>query len=138
MKPSTLTCAAVLAICLAASAQAAIDPRDPALAAAEAWLKVKDAGNFDATWNQSSRFFKQRIAKDTWKEGGARVQLYLGKVLSRKVKSVDYMDRSPIPDLPPGKHAIVTFDTVFERTGAMVEVVGLMLEDGTWRVTVNS
>ena len=138
MRPLTLMCGVVLAVGLAASVWAANEPpNDAPRAAAEAWLKLHDAGNHDACWNQSARYFKERmtITKAEWKEGTARYQLYQGKVVSRKVRSVELMDRLPLPDLPPGKHAIVMFDTVFERTGAMTETVTLMLEGGVWRVT---
>src|SRR5262245_49765429 len=135
-------CGVVLGVCLSVSIPAAAAPDDAARASAEEWLKQRDAGNYDACWIQSARYYREQVTKsqstkEQWRDGNARWQLYLGKTLSRKVKSVEYMDRLPLPDLPPGKHAVVTFDTMFERTGAMTETVTLMLEDGVWRVTAN-
>jgi len=132
------TCGILLAICVAASIPAAAATDDAARAAAEGWLKLRDAGDYEACWNQSARFFRQKVTsdqvtKDEWKEGSARYQMYLGRTLSRKLRSLEYMDR--LPEFPPGRQAVVRFDTVFERTGTMVEIVALMLEDGVWRVS---
>ena len=121
------------AILVAASSWAATNPGDAPRAAAEVWLKLHDAGNYAASWDQSGKFLKESITKEQWISGSAAIQPYLGKVLSRRLKSVEHVDL--LPGFPPGKHALIQFDTQFERKGAMVEIVVLMPEaDGVWRV----
>ena len=135
------TSSVALAILLCASAWAVpgANPGDPALAAAEAWLRLQDAGNFATSWDQASRYFKENTPRDQWKSSNPAIQLFLGKVISRKVKSVEHMDRLPMPGLPPGKHAVIKFDTLRQGRDPMVETLTLMFEaDGVWRVTGNN
>jgi hypothetical protein len=127
--------ALAFAILAAASSWAATNPDDAPRAAAEAWLKLHDAGNYAASWSQSAKVLKEKVAKEQWMSGSPAIQLFHGKVLSRRLKSVEHMD--PVPGYPPGKYAVIKFDTQFERTGTMVEIVVLMIEaDGVWRVAV--
>lgn len=107
---------------------------DAAQAAAEAWLKVVDEGNYGASWDQAAKLFQGAITKQQWERTAAGVRAPLGKLVSRKVKSRDY--REKLPGVPDGKYVVIQFDTVFENKSSAVETVTPMLDpDGVWRVS---
>lgn len=107
---------------------------DTAQAAAEAWLKVVDEGNYGASWDQAAKLFKGAITKQQWERTAAGARGPLGKLVSRKLKSRDY--REKLPGVPDGKYVVIQFDTVFENKSSAVETVTPMLDpDGVWRVS---
>jgi hypothetical protein len=58
----------------------------------------------------------------------------LGKLVSRKVKSREYVEK--VPGGPDGKYVVIQFDTVFQNKATAVETVTPMLDpDGAWRVS---
>jgi hypothetical protein len=124
----------LLAVLWAVPSPAADKPEDAAQTAAESWLKLVDAGDYGASWEQAAKLFKGSVTKAHWSEavGGARAPL--GRVVSRKLKSREYKER--LPGAPDGKYVVVMFDTVFEKKSAAVEVVTPMMDaDGTWHVS---
>jgi opacity protein-like surface antigen len=128
-------CAVVaLVAALAAPAGAAGSPEDQAQAAAEAWLKLVDAGSFDASWDQAARLFKGAVTRDQWSRTVAGVRSPLGKVLSRKVGSRKYAES--LPGAPDGKYVVLQFETAFAHKATAVETITPMLDpDGVWRVS---
>ncbi len=130
----SLSCACVLGALLAASSWAADKPEDAAQAAADSWLKAVDNGNYEASWDQAAKLFKGAVTKNQWKQAAAGVRDPLGRLVSRKLKSRDYTEKSP--GAPDGKYVVIQFDTVFEKKAAAVETVTPMLDpDGAWRVS---
>ncbi|MEA1992696.1 MAG: DUF4019 domain-containing protein, partial [Thermodesulfobacteriota bacterium] len=58
----------------------------------------------------------------------------LGKILSRKLKSKNYM--TSLPDAPDGEYVVIQFETSFENKKSALETVTPMLDkDGKWRVS---
>src|SRR5262245_23273852 len=126
--------ALLLGLALAAPLHAADAPEDAAQAAAESWLKLVDAGNYDESWDQAARLFKGSVTKEHWRDaiGGSRGPF--GRPVSRKLKSREFRER--LPGAPDGKYVVVMFDTVFEKKAAAVETVTPMMDpDGKWRVS---
>ncbi len=107
---------------------------DAAQPAAESWLKLVDAGDYDASWEQAAKLFKTAVTKEQWNHGMAAARVPLGKLVSRKVKSREYKEQ--LPGAPDGKYVVIQFDTVFEKKASAVETVTPMLDpDGVWRVS---
>lgn len=130
----TLVCAAILVAALAAPARAADKPEDLAQAAADSWLKLTDAGDGAASWDQAAKVFKAALTKEQWGQMLARVRPPLGKVVSRKVASRQYGEN--MPGAPGGKSVTIQYETVFENKASAVETVTPMLDpDGVWRVS---
>lgn len=122
------------AIAVGARARAADKPEDAAQAAAESWLKVLDAADYNGSWDRAAKILKGTIKQADWTEiaGGARTPL--GKVVSRKLKSREY--KETLPGAPDGKYVIILYDTVFEHKASAVETVVPMVDpDGVWRVS---
>jgi hypothetical protein len=132
MKRLTAVCA--LAIFLAIPAWSAQKPEEAAQAAAESWLKLVDDGKDDASWDQSAKLFKGAVTKEQWKQALAGARDPLGTLVSRKVKSREYMEK--VPGGPDGKYVVIQYDAVFEKKAAAVETVTPMMDpDGAWRVS---
>lgn len=105
-----------------------------ALASAEQWLVMVDAGQYAKSWQEASGYFRNAITRDTWEQSVGAVRKPLGKVISRNVKSSTYT--TSLPGAPDGEYVVVQFETVFEHKAAAVETITPMLDsDGTWRVS---
>lgn len=75
-----LVCSFVLTAALAAPSLAADKPEDLAQAAAESWLRLTDAGDAAASWDQAARLFKGAVTKEQWAQALASVRPPLGIV----------------------------------------------------------
>ena len=111
----------------AAAEQAAIE-------AAEAWLKILDAGEYAKTRNEAAEYFRSAVAKERWETSLAASRRPLGKLVSRKLLSKKHLTR--IPNAPPGEYVIIQYETRFANRSAAVETITPMLDkDGKWRVS---
>lgn len=134
MKIRTLVSVGIIAVLGALSVRAADKPEDLAQSAAESWLKLTDAGDAEASWDQAGKLFKGGVTKAQWTQALAGVRPPLGKVISRKVTSRQYSEH--VPGAPDGKYVIIQYATVFEHKASAVETITPMLDpDGTWRVS---
>jgi opacity protein-like surface antigen len=134
VKTRALVCVGIVVAVLTAPARAADTPEDLAQSAAEAWLKLTDAGNAGASWDQAARLFKGAVTKEQWTQALAGVRPPLGKVVSRKVLSRQYAEK--LPGAPDGKYVTIQYETVFENKASAVETITPMLDpDGAWRVS---
>jgi hypothetical protein len=132
MKRLSIVCA--LAVSLGSPAWAAEKPEDAAQTAAESWLKLVDDGKYDESWDQAAKLFKGAVTREQWKTAVAGVRGPLGKLVSRKLKSREYMEK--VPGGPDGKYVVIQYDTVFEQKAAAVETVTPMVDpDGAWRAS---
>lgn len=134
MKIRALAVVGVVAALFAGPARAADKPEDLAQAAAEAWLKLTDAGDAGASWDQAAKLFKGAVSKEQWAQALAGVRPPLGKVTSRKLVSRQYSEK--LPGAPDGKYVTIQYETVFEKKASAVETITPVLDpDGVWRVS---
>src|SRR5262245_14693578 len=112
---------ALLSVVLIGPAWSAEEPQATAQAAAEAWLKVVDAGNYASSWEQASKLFRGAVTQEQWVQALKGTRAPLGKVVSRKIKSRQYTEK--LPGAPDGKYVVIQFDTVFENKPSAVETV---------------
>jgi uncharacterized protein DUF4019 len=124
-----LTC--VLLAVAAGPARAAETSEAAALQAAEAWLKLIDAGQYGASWDEASASFRKAVSRSMWEKKAAAAREPLGKVISRKVASKQLTHE--LPGAPDGTYVVLTFDTRFEHKERGVETVTMMLDDGRFR-----
>ena len=105
-----------------------------AVQAAEQWLALLDAAEYDRSWNTAADYFKAAITGEKWNQTLAAFRSPLGKVLSRKLDQATYA--TSLPGAPDGEYVVVQFKTSFENKKSAVETVTPMLEkDGQWRVS---
>jgi hypothetical protein len=114
--------------------RAADKPEELAQTAAESWLKLTDAGDGAASWEQAAKLFKGAVTKEQWTQALAGVRPPLGKVISRKAMSRQYSEK--MPGAPDGKYVTIQYETVFENKASAVETITAMVDpDGVWRVS---
>ena len=105
-----------------------------ALVAAEKWLTLIDFTNLEESWNQAAESFKVSVTLDQWKSSLKTVQVQLGKVLSRTLKSKQYARE--LPGAPDGEYVVIQYVTTFENKQNGIETVTPMKDkDGEWRVS---
>ena len=110
------------------------DKETNAKEAADAWLTVVDAGDYDQSWDSSATLFQHAITKDRWHKTLAAVRKPLGKVLSRKIKSKEYTTK--VPNAPDGEYVVITYDTSFEnKPDALETIVPALDRDGNWHIS---
>ena len=134
MRKRILVYAGIVAAAVAGPVRAADKPEDLAQAAAESWLRLSDAGDGAASWEQAAKLFKGVVTKEQWTQALAGVRPPLGKVVSRKLTSRQYSEK--LPGAPDGKYVVIQYETVFEKKASAVETITPMLDpDGVWRVS---
>ncbi len=112
----------------------AIDALKDALPAAETWVKLLDDGQYDESWSAGASLFRNAMKKDQWSAAAKAARVPLGKVVSRRVLSSQYMTK--MPGAPDGRYVVIQFATEFENKKEAVETVTPMLDaDKTWHVS---
>jgi hypothetical protein len=125
--------ALVVAAVSTALAETAARPEDSAQSAAESWLKLTDAGEGGASWDQAAKRLQGKVTKEQWKQALVQLRAPLGRVVRRQVKSRRYAEK--VPGASDAPNVTIEFETVFEKKGRVVETITPMLEpDGVWRV----
>jgi hypothetical protein len=84
--------------------------KSSAIAAADAWLKIVDSGNYDESWKQASSLFKNSVSEDQWTQKLGPPRQVLGSVVSRKVKSAKYM--TSMPGAPDAQYVVIQYQTL--------------------------
>jgi pyruvate/2-oxoglutarate dehydrogenase complex dihydrolipoamide acyltransferase (E2) component len=117
----------------AASDAASSEAVSAATSAAEAWLKLVDDAQYDASWTNAASVFRNAVSTEAWSKAAGSVRGQVGKPLSRRLSSANYT--TTVPGGPDGKYVIIQYDTSFEKKASAVETVTPMQDsDGTWRV----
>jgi len=105
-----------------------------AVAAAEAWLKIVDAGQYAKSWDEAAEYFRNSMPKEQWEPSLRIVRERCGKLVSRKLLSKRYAP--DIPNAPVGQYVIIQYQARFENKTAAVETITPMLgKDGKWKVS---
>ena len=105
-----------------------------ATAAAEQWLALVDAGKFNGSWLEASTYFRNVTTKQQWKQQVSVWRSALGSVVSRKLRTVQYL--TTMPGAPDGAYVMIQYDTSFTHKKSAVEIVVPMMDaDGRWRVS---
>lgn len=103
-----------------------------AVAAAEAWVALIDAGKYRESHEAAAPYFKAALDANGWEQTAAAVRGPLGSVVSRTVRSTTYT--TEVPGAPDGEYVIIQFDTSFENKKSATETITPMRdESGVWR-----
>ena len=105
-----------------------------AVKAAETWLQLIDNGVYAQSWSQAASYFKTAVNDSQWEQTLKAVRGPLGKILTRKLISSQYL--TSVPGAPDGEYVVIQFETSFENKKSAVETITPMLDkDGIWRVS---
>jgi hypothetical protein len=114
-----------------ADGQAAVEQ---AKKAADAWLKLVDAGNYQESWNQFAGIVKPRVSEEKWAEEAAALRKTLGPMTSRNFASAKYS--TSLPGAPDGQYVVILYHSSFANKQSAIEQVVPMLDtDGQWRIS---
>ena len=105
-----------------------------AIKAADDWLRLIDAADYNATWDTAGPLFQSQITKQRWSESAGTARAPLGGVTTRTVRNASY--RMSLPGAPDGEYVTIIYDTAFTLKAAGVETVAVMRDPGTgkWQV----
>lgn len=106
---------------------------DAAGKAAQAWLALDDADNWDACWDALAAPVKSQIGKDAFADSLRTVRNELGKVKSRRAKAVTFTHK--LPNAPDGDYVVLQYDTDFSNGSVTETIVPMRTPDGSWRVS---
>jgi len=114
-----------------AAGRAAESSEAAGVQAAEAWLKLVDAGQYGASWDEASAMFRKAVSRSVWEAQVAAAREPLGKVLSRKLASKQLTHE--LPGAPDGTYVVLVYDTRFEHKERAHETVTVALDGGRFR-----
>lgn len=104
---------------------------EQATKAAATWLKLVDAGNYAASYQQAASLFKDQVSEAKWSEKVGAARKPLGPMVSRGIKIAQYA--TTLPGAPDGQYVVIVYDTSFAHKKVAVETVTMMLDtDGKW------
>ena len=127
-----LTLCAILAVDMTSADQGGKE--EPAVVAAEDWLKLVDDGKFAESWKEAAEYFKGVVKQDQWEQSIESVRVPLGAVISRRLNAKNFA--TSLPGAPDGEYVVIQFATSFENKTSAVETITPMLDkDGQWRVS---
>ncbi|MDH3746344.1 MAG: DUF4019 domain-containing protein [Acidobacteriota bacterium] len=109
------------------------EKEEQAIAAAEAWLGLVDAGDYSKSWEGAAALFRKAVTQQQWIQSLNGVRKPLGRLVSRRVKSKQYLTQ--LPGAPDGDYVVIQFAASFENKKTAVETVTPMLDDGVWKVS---
>ena len=111
---------------------AADDPFDSALPAAQAWLGLIDAGNYDGSYDTAGRGLYEKVpTKKQWVTALKIMRAPWGGVVNRSPIQHLYQPNGIIG--LNGECMLIAFDTSTKKDSDTKEVVVLRFEDGKWR-----
>jgi len=122
----------IISLPLAAIAQQSGDIEDAERAARD-WLKLTDSGQYAASWEKASSFFRAAITAEDWEQSLQGARPAYGALQVRELGSASYA--TTLPGAPDGEYVVFEFNARFENKAAAVETVTVMKDiDGVWRV----
>ncbi len=120
--------------CLSFKVLANEDAERKAVESATIWLKLVDEGKYGGSWETAAAYFKNSVSKQQWVQMLTAVRKPLGRIVSRDLKSKNYMES--LPGAPDGQYVVVQFTSMFENKKSAIETVTPMLDpDGKWKVS---
>src|SRR5262245_38200955 len=99
--------------------------------AADAWVKLVDAGDYGKAYDELAEAGKKEIKRDDFIRSTESLRKFLGKLQTRKLKSVEFATNPPGP--PAGEYSAVQYGTSFENK-TVIEAVAFRFDEGKWGV----
>jgi hypothetical protein len=102
--------------------------------AANAWLALIDAAQYDSSWEQAAKPFQSTVSKEQWSAKLRSVRIPLGDVTSRTLRSTSYV--TSLPNAPAGEYVVMQYSTTFANKPESTETVTPMKDEhGSWHVS---
>jgi uncharacterized protein (TIGR03067 family) len=107
--------------------------KQAALAAAQEWLKLVDAGKYAESWETSAKINRDGITRQKMVDAYNDLFKPLGKLALREHKSSEYTTQMPRARV--GEYAVIQFRTQYTKQRIVETVVLTREPDGQWRVS---
>ena len=119
---------------LPAALSGAPSDKQQAQKAAEAWLALVDAEDYDQSWETAAAFFKQNVSKQQWARMAAKARKPFGALKSRELAGSRV--ETSLPGAPDGEYVVMQYKAVYANKAKAVETITPMKDpDGVWRVS---
>ncbi len=106
---------------------------EPAVNSAKEWLTLIDEGKYMEGWEAGADYLKGAVTGEQLVSSLKGARKPLGKVVSRELKSSEYM--TELPGAPDGEYVVIQFETSFENKKLAIETITPMKEkDGSWKI----
>lgn len=116
-----------------ALAAQAVTAEPAAREAAEKWLAMVEAGDFQASWDEAGEMFREGTTAQAWARQAADGQQRIGEVVARELAE-QHAVTDP-PDAPPAEYVFLRYHSQFSVAGPALETVVLIREvERGWRV----
>jgi hypothetical protein len=132
---SSLFIGGLLALVLAVPPPLSAQSNEQAVAAAkeaaQEWLTLLDADQYEATWEEAATFFKSKVTAEQWVVQVRQAHSSLDSLRSRSLVAARYTTN--MPNAPEGEYVMAQYKATYGKQET-VETVSLKKDDGTWRV----
>ena len=112
----------------APTTSAATTSQAAAVAAANQWLALVDASNWQASYDATAKSFRSVNTAERWADASKQVRVPLGAAKSRALVTADFAPA------PPDGYWVVKFRTDFAGKAGAVETLALVWENDGWQV----
>ena len=105
-----------------------------ATAAADAWLRLVDDGQYGASWDSAASAFQGAVARETWEQAVLRARGPLEPFGARQKPAAHFTTQ--LPNAPAGQYVVLQYSTTVAQGRTATEVVTPMLDGKRgWRVS---
>jgi cytochrome P450 len=103
-----------------------------ARAAAEAWLKIEDAENYDKSWEAASDYFRSQVPERGWVRHMETMRKPLDPLVTRDLEASEW--KTEVPNLPKGEYVAFVYQTVFANGHPQLESLVMVHEGSAWKM----
>ena len=105
---------------------------EAATAAAEQFLEMIDAGQYDRSWEVASAPLREKVNRKEWSENLSKARTKVGPIVEREQEKAVYSTMAQ--DQPEGEFIVLTYTASFKNVQGVTETVTVMLDGSNWRV----
>ncbi len=116
---------------MSVQAQSNEEAVEAAKAAAQEWLALLDADEYEATWEEAATFFKSKVSAEQWTAQVRQAHSSLDSLRSRSLVAARYT--TSVPNAPEGEYVIAQYRATYGEQET-VETVSLKKDEKEWRV----
>lgn len=103
-------------------------------AAAQAWLRLVDAGQYGQSWDSAAGMFRDAVTKSAWESAVREGRAPFEPFGQRQLLVGSF--QTQLPNAPPGEYVVLQYRAKVAGGRTVVETVTPMKErDGRWRVS---
>lgn len=105
-----------------------------AISAAQSWLAVVDAGQFEKSWEEAAPIFKSNVSEDAWKKLLELHRGPLGKLANRELRSKTFY--TALPGAPEGNYWVLDYVSTFGDGKKLYErVTPMKVGEKDWKIS---